>query len=264
MAHGAFFSEGSDRFFLPKLISVSSFMARWGRNFFHKFREKIKKHKETLASLVDCTDEVSVQAYMEENSRLNELLLHEEVYWKQRAKMFWLTEGDENTKFFHASATTRKKTNHVDFLINDEGIRVEGHEAMCKVVHNYFSGVFSSQVNESMVDRNMSPRTVTSEQNSKLVEELNFDEFTLAVKQMHPDKASGPDGLNPAFFQNFWALLGHEVFNYCKRWLDDCIFPAELNNTNIVLIPKKEGAFCMKDLRRLHCAMCSIRFWPRC
>lgn len=22
----------------------------------------------------------------------------------------------------------------------------------------------------------------------------------MAVKQMHPDKASGPDGLNPAFF----------------------------------------------------------------
>ena len=27
---------------LPKLISVSSFMARWGRNFFHKFRKKLK------------------------------------------------------------------------------------------------------------------------------------------------------------------------------------------------------------------------------
>ena len=28
---------------LPKLISVSSFMAKWGRNLFHKFREKVKK-----------------------------------------------------------------------------------------------------------------------------------------------------------------------------------------------------------------------------
>lgn len=35
---------------LPKLISVSSFMARWGRNFFYKFRDKIKKHKEALQS----------------------------------------------------------------------------------------------------------------------------------------------------------------------------------------------------------------------
>lgn len=27
---------------LPKLLSVSSFLAKWGRNFFHKFRDKIK------------------------------------------------------------------------------------------------------------------------------------------------------------------------------------------------------------------------------
>lgn len=28
---------------LPKLFWVSSFMARWDRNFFHKFRDEIKK-----------------------------------------------------------------------------------------------------------------------------------------------------------------------------------------------------------------------------
>ncbi|XP_074358060.1 uncharacterized protein LOC141697539 [Apium graveolens] len=28
---------------LPKLLSASSFLAKWGRNFFHKFRDKVKK-----------------------------------------------------------------------------------------------------------------------------------------------------------------------------------------------------------------------------
>lgn len=74
----------------------------------------------------------------------------------------------------------------------------------------------------------------------KLEGELSFEEFSLAVKQMHPDKASGPDKLNPAFFQTFWSLMGHEVFKYCKNWLDTNKFPGELNNTNVVLIPKKK------------------------
>lgn len=40
-----------------------------------------------------------------------------------------------------------------------------------------------------------------------LVADISFEEFTQAVRQMHPDKASGPDGLNPAFFQAFWPVL---------------------------------------------------------
>lgn len=50
----------------------------------------------------------------------------------------------------------------------------------------------------------------------KLVEDVSFEEFTEAVHQMHPDKASGPDGLNPAFYQNFWKTMGLEVFDCCK------------------------------------------------
>lgn len=41
---------------------------------------------------------------------------------------------------------------------------------------------------------------VTAEQNRELIDEISFEEFTAAIKSMHPDKASGPDGLNPAFF----------------------------------------------------------------
>lgn len=45
-----------------------------------------------------------------------------------------------------------------------------------------------------------SPRFISSAQNAKLIEDITFEEFTVAIKQMHPEKASGPDGLNPAFF----------------------------------------------------------------
>lgn len=73
---------------------------------------------------------------------------------------------------------------------------------------------------------------------------------------MHPDKALGPDGLNPAFFQQFWAILGKEVFHCCKDWLKLGSFPAHLNDTNVVLIPKKENACKMKDLRPI--ALCNV------
>lgn len=75
---------------------------------------------------------------------------------------------------------------------------------------------------------------------------------------MHPDKASGLDGLNPAFYQNFWNLMGKEVFECCRAWLKDCKFPADLNSTNIVLIPKIEQACRLKDLRPI--ALCNVLY----
>lgn len=67
---------------LPKLLSVSAFMAKWGRAFFHKFRDKVKHQKEVVSNLVNIEDETGIKLYFEERKRLNELLLHEEVYWK--------------------------------------------------------------------------------------------------------------------------------------------------------------------------------------
>lgn len=101
-------------------------------------------------------------------------------------------------------------------------------------------------------------RTVSEEQNTRLVEEFSFAEFTNAIKEMHPDKASGPDGLNPAFFQSFWAIMGQEVFKYCKMLLSTKSFPGELNCTNVVLIPKKDNASCLRDLRPI--ALCNVLY----
>lgn len=74
---------------LPKLFEVSAYMARWGRVFFHKFREKIKEQKNIIDRLADMTDVTSVQEYIAAKENLNNLFWQEESYWRQRAKLFW-------------------------------------------------------------------------------------------------------------------------------------------------------------------------------
>ncbi|XP_074377104.1 uncharacterized protein LOC141718624 [Apium graveolens] len=96
-------------------IEVTSFMARWGRLFFHKFKEKIKHHKANLDKLVNYTGADSIKEYLSEREKLNTLLFQEEMYWRQRAKVFWLKDGDDNTRFFHTSAFAKKKANKIEF-----------------------------------------------------------------------------------------------------------------------------------------------------
>lgn len=67
---------------LSNLLSIYAFMAKWGRNCFHKFRDKIAKQRALVNSLAEKTDEAGIQKYFEEKEKLHDILLHEEVYWK--------------------------------------------------------------------------------------------------------------------------------------------------------------------------------------
>lgn len=87
---------------------------------------------------------------------------------------------------------------------------------------------------------------------------MNFEEFTEAMYQMHLDKASGSDGLNPTFYQNFWNVMGKEVFECCKNWLQGTSTSADFNHTNFVLIPPKKKSCLMKDLRPI--VICNVLY----
>lgn len=89
-----------------------------------------------MGRLVDMTDEASIHEYLAAKDNLNNLLFQVESYWKQRTKLFWLAE---NTKFFHSSASARKKLNHIEYLFDDNDVRVTDQEGMCAIILKYFS-----------------------------------------------------------------------------------------------------------------------------
>lgn len=68
-------------------------------------------------------DEHLHQNIIDKEKEKLKLLPQKEIYWKQRAKTRWSNEGDNNTKFFHAYATNRKRRNCIQSLkINNEWI----------------------------------------------------------------------------------------------------------------------------------------------
>lgn len=69
---------------------------------------------------------------------LEKLLQDQADYWRQRGKAAWMKDGDKNTAYFHARATTRKQVNKIKGLQDATGVWVSSKGEMEAVVDGYF------------------------------------------------------------------------------------------------------------------------------
>lgn len=98
--------------------------------------------------------------------------------------------------------------------------------------------------------------TITTYQNEVLLRDIAEEEVKTAIFQMNPDKAPGPDGMTPAFYQKHWKIVGQDVFEMVRAFFRSGDIPTDLNKTNIVLIPKKNQPTVVGDLRPI--ALCNV------
>lgn len=165
--------------------------------------KNIKKHffacKRKMEALRHCSDLSSVNHFNSMRNKLATPLVQEDQYWKQRAKIFWLQDGDANTKKFHASAFDRKRRNSIMSLCDDGGFLVDTQEGLCNLATSYFEDLFSTKPCRfnDVIDK--IPTRLTVDDNVSLLAPFSILEFKSALFQMHHDKSPGPDGLNPAF-----------------------------------------------------------------
>lgn len=101
------------------------------------------KQKEVIEDFKNREDEEGTRMYFVEKEKLNELMLHEDLYWKQRAKTFWLKEGDTNSKFFHAAASNRKKKKFITGLKSEDGTMVTNYEELYSMLKMYYNNFFA-------------------------------------------------------------------------------------------------------------------------
>ncbi|KAK2423594.1 hypothetical protein QL285_034041 [Trifolium repens] len=230
----------------------------WGRRKRMRFKQEVLECSEEMERLRGCHDLVNSGRYKEVQEKHARLLVQEEVYWRQRAKMHWLKDGNLNTKFFHLSATTRQQAKKIVKLVNDDNNTVTTQPELCDVALSYFNNLFkaNSTVHDPVLSL-IAPK-ITQEDNDCLLMPITKEELREALFQMHPDKAPGPDDFNPAFYQHFWELCGNDIFQAAKEWRDRGFFPSSLNETNICLIPKCENPTFMKDLRPI--SLCNVLY----
>ncbi|WVZ92292.1 LOW QUALITY PROTEIN: hypothetical protein U9M48_038369, partial [Paspalum notatum var. saurae] len=113
------------------------------------------------------------------HERVSLLLREEEIKWYQRAKVKNLLEGDANTKFFHLVANGKHRKVRIFTLDQEDGTITRTVE---------FDDI---------------PQ-VSPQENDLLSAPFTVEEVRAAIFQMEHNKAPGPDGFPPEFYQIFW------------------------------------------------------------
>lgn len=199
----------------------------------------------------------STQRYKEFEKKYGELLQIEEIIWRQKSKAVWLKEGDKNTKFFHGKANQRRKVNEIANLKDDHGAWWNDYENVERLLVNYFSDLFTCSEPEMMAQTCDVVQNRLTEADKNWCSQLYSDEeIEAAIKQMHPSKAPGPDGLPVLFYQRYWHIVGSDVKKLVKNILNNNSSPAHLNSTYIVLIPKGKNPKSPKDYRPI--SLCNV------
>lgn len=125
-----------------KLNGCIDALISWSNNLRYRFKEDIDCCKRRLQELRDIA---TIDAYKEMeslNAKFCQSLIHEDMFWQQRAKKFWLQDGDTNSRFFHASATMRQKRNHIRCLLNEDNVEVTNAAGMQSIGQSYFFDLF--------------------------------------------------------------------------------------------------------------------------
>ena len=114
-----------------------------GEGYHGNFYERIGRCCQNIKAGKGLTDDYSLHRYQEAQKELFEALTQKEIFWRQRAKQLWLREGDYNSKYFHASARSRRISNRIDSLCTDEGVSVDWDHGLQEVMVDYFQSLFT-------------------------------------------------------------------------------------------------------------------------
>ncbi|KAL8128213.1 hypothetical protein AgCh_014971 [Apium graveolens] len=241
---------------IEKMALVCAKLEEWGGGMIKEMRIQIQNCKKDLRKYRSRRDVEGIQKYNKVMWEFMRLLEKQEIYWQQRAKQFWLREGDKNTRFFHKYAPARKEHNSIKKLKNTNGEWKESDEEIQGIITEYFEQIFQTGgVDEGLSDGER-VRTVSDEDNESLLMPVTMAEVKNAVFSMYPEKAPGVDGLNPGFFQAYWSIVAEDITQFCHDFMITGMLPTGINKTLVCLIPKIKHPKQMTDYRPI--ALCNV------
>ncbi|RVW78875.1 LINE-1 retrotransposable element ORF2 protein [Vitis vinifera] len=180
---------------------------------------------------------------------LEDLLLKEEVQWRQKSRVKWIKEGDCNSKFFHRVATGRRSRKYIKSLISERGETLNNIEVISEEIVNFFGNLYSKPEGDSWKIEGIDWAPISEESAIWLDRPFSEEEVRMAVFQLNKEKAPGPDGFTLAVYQECWDVIKEDLMRVFFEFHTKGVINQSTNATFIAMVPKKSQTFKISDYR---------------
>ncbi|XP_019435469.1 PREDICTED: uncharacterized protein LOC109341956 [Lupinus angustifolius] len=221
-----------------KLKALKEDLKVWNKNVFGNIHLRVQASKSNVEFIQSCIQEHEpindlleqeerapselIQALLVEEEFWREksrALLVEEEFWREKSRVNWHTLGDRNTSFFHKVAKMRKVTNSIAMMQSGDLI-LDTQDDIASHVLNYYTELFDTPntTTRNGLIQQVIPHLLHDEDNYMLTKHPSPEEIKLAVFAMNGDGAHGPDGFGGSFYQQFWDIVGVDVYNSVSQF----------------------------------------------
>lgn len=180
--------------------------------------------------------------------RYTDLAILEEDIWRQRAKLRWELQGDKNTRYFHALASSSKRNNTV-MQIEWNGQQYSDQRAKAEAFFQFYKELMGkpSQPTPPICWEILYGQDQHDLQS--LQDPITVQEVQQVIQTWPRNKSPGPDGFTGEFYIKYQHILIRDIHAVLSNITAEGGSLHPLNTSYIILIPKKANSLHPQDYR---------------
>jgi hypothetical protein len=190
------------------------------------------------------------------------LFLIECKYWRKRCTIRWIKMAEDNTRFFHAMATTRYRRNSISMLKDSDGRVVSDHEEMAGLLWScYRNRMGKSEGIPMQFDLQRLFHKIHGLE--ELTSPFSNEEMDLVIKEMPAHKAPGPDGFTGLFLKRCWSIIKDDFYRLAKDFHEEKLSLQNIDGSFITLVPKVSCPENVNDFRPISLTNVCLKFMTK-
>ncbi|XP_058754722.1 uncharacterized protein LOC131627879 [Vicia villosa] len=236
-----------------KLRLLKNKLRWWNINVFGKINLELEEGVKEINALdnLSSEEEADSGSRWRANRKFWTNLKIKENMLIQKARLKWLNDGDDNSRYFHTVMKRGLRRNYLGHISSTNGI-ISKVEEVKEVIFEHLESKFKESVEPRPgLDGDIFNKLNLEDKNSL---EVPFEENEIkeAAWSCDGSKSPGPDGYSILFYKKCWEIVKSDVISCFRELHSGSCLSKSITSSFLALIPKSNNPLGLDEYRPIY------------